>query len=56
MIRTDEGKRLRKDYEAHKIHHGFNEHRKPDIRQDGISNTISTVLKDFLILEVYVSD
>ena len=50
MERTEEGKRLRKDYEAHIINHGFNEFRKPGIRGDGISNTISTVQKDNLII------
>ena len=50
MERTEEGKRLRKDYEAHKIHHGFNEFREPGIRGDGVSNTISTVQKDNLII------
>lgn len=51
MVRTEEGKRLRKAYEAHEIHHGFNEHRTPELR-GGFVNTISTVLKDNLLVEV----
>lgn len=51
MVRTEEGKRLRKAYEAHEIECGFNEHRKAEIRTDGISNTLSTVQKDNYIIE-----
>lgn len=51
MIRTEEGKRLRKQYETHEIHHGFNEYRVPEPRNDGLCNTISTVQKDTLVLE-----
>lgn len=46
MVRTEEGKALRKQYENHEIHHGFNEHREPELRQDGVTNTLSTVQKD----------
>ena len=46
MIRTEEGKALRKQYESHEIKHGFNEHRKPELRSDGCTNTLSTVQKD----------
>ena len=31
MVRTELGKMLRKDYESHKIHHGFNEHRVMEV-------------------------
>lgn len=51
MVRTEEGKALRKDYEAGKIHHGFNEYREPECRTDGVSNTVTTVQKDTLLLE-----
>lgn len=44
--RTETGKALRKQYEAHEIHHGFNEHRVLQPRDDGKTNTLSTVLKD----------
>lgn len=52
MVRTDEGKRLRKKYEAKEIHHGFNEYRKPEIKKNGCSNTITTVLKDSEVIEI----
>lgn len=51
MVRTEEGKKLRKLYEAHEIHHGFNEHRKAEPRTDGLCNTITSVVKDNLIME-----
>lgn len=51
MVRTDEGKALRKAYENHEIDCGFNEHRKAEPRTDGCSNTLSTVQKDNLIAE-----
>lgn len=46
MVRTEDGKRLRKQYEAHEIDCGFNEHRIAEPREDGCSNTLSTVQKD----------
>lgn len=46
MVRTEEGKALRKQYERHEIEHGFNEHRQPELRSDGCTNTLSTVQKD----------
>lgn len=46
MVRTEEGKALRKQYESHEIEHGFNEHRQPELRSDGCTNTLSTVQKD----------
>ena len=51
MVRTEEGKSLRKDYENGTIHHGFNEHREMELRTDGVSNTLSTVQKDNYICE-----
>lgn len=51
MVRTEEGKALRKDYENGTIHHGFNEHREMELRTDGVSNTLSTVQKDNYICE-----
>lgn len=51
MVRTEEGKRLRKDYESGRIMVGFNEFREPEPRKDEVSNTLSTVQKDNLILE-----
>ena len=49
--RTEEGKKLRKDYESGKIHHGFNEHRILTPRTDNKTNTLTTVGKDNLICE-----
>lgn len=46
MVRTEEGKALRKQYENHEIKHGFNQHRQPEFRSDGCINTLSTVSKD----------
>lgn len=51
MIRTEEGKKIRKDYENGIVKHGFNEHKEMDLRNDGVSNTISTVQKDNYICE-----
>lgn len=53
MSRTEIGKRLRKQYESGLIHHAFNEYRYMTVRKDEISNTISTVQKDFIICERY---
>ena len=49
--RTEEAKRLRKQYEAHEIKHGFHEFAELHPRADGKSNTLSTVLKDNPICE-----
>jgi DNA (cytosine-5)-methyltransferase 1 len=46
MVRTEEGKALRKQYENHELQHGFNEYREPELRKDGVTNTLSTVPKD----------
>ena len=51
MVRTEDGKLLRKQYENHEIKHGFNEHRTLEPRKDGVSNTLSTVQKDNMLLE-----
>lgn len=51
MRRTEQGKSLRKAYESHEIKHGFNEFREVVPRNDGMTNTISTVQKDNLLIE-----
>lgn len=51
MQRTEQGKSLRKAYESHEIKHGFNEFREAVPRNDGMTNTISTVQKDNLLIE-----
>ena len=52
-IRSEFGKQIRKKYESGKIkisRHNFLEHR---IREDGVTNTLSTVLKDnYLALKI----
>lgn len=57
MVRTEEGKALRKEYESGAIHHGFNEHREMEPRTDGVSNTLTSVQKDNLVMEtVWLSE
>ena len=56
MVRTEEGKALRKDYDSHKIHHGFSEYKEAEPRPDGLSNTITTVQKDNMIVESALID
>ena len=51
--RTDYGKAIRKDYESHRVY----EHRANMVqlepRTDECCNTLTTVLKDNYILEIY---
>lgn len=49
MVRTEEGKKFRKQYENHEIKHGFNEFRAPTFRKDGCSNTLTSVQKDNMV-------
>ena len=49
MVRAEEGKKLRKQYENHEIQHGFNEFREPGFRKDGCSNTLTSVQKDNMV-------
>lgn len=49
--RDETAKTLRKDYEAGLVSHGFHEHHELHPREDGKSNTVSTVLKDNPICE-----
>lgn len=48
--RTEEAKKLRKAYEAGEIHHGYHEFHELHPRPDGKTNTLTTVLKDNLII------
>lgn len=52
MVRTEMGKRIRKQYERHEIHHKYSEHKKAEARRDGCSNSITTVQKDNLVMEI----
>lgn len=49
--RTDEGKKLRKQYELGQIHHGYHEFCELHPRPDKKTNTLTTVLKDNPIAE-----
>lgn len=49
--RSEEAKRVRKQYEAGDVHHGFHELSELHPRTDGKTNTLSTVLKDNLICD-----
>lgn len=51
--RTEYGKRIRKDYESHRIAERRCNMREYVPRTDGISNTITTVTKDNYLLEWY---
>ena len=44
--RTEEGKRMRKDYEAHKVSAQRKEMQQLEPRADGVSNTLTTAQKD----------
>lgn len=49
--RSEKARKLRKQYEAGEIHHGFHELSELHPRTDGKTNTLSTVLKDNPICE-----
>ena len=49
--RSEEAKRVRKDYESGKVHHGYHELSELHPREDSKTNTLSTVLKDNPICE-----
>lgn len=51
IVRDETAKKLRKQYEAHEIHHGFREHTVTEPRTDNLTNTITTVQKDNLLME-----
>lgn len=49
--RTEQAKKLRKQYENHEIKHGYHELSELHPRPDGKTNTLSTVQKDNMIME-----
>lgn len=51
-VRSEYGKKIRKDYEAHNTKASWGHIRTLEPRTDGLSNTLTTVLKDNLVLEV----
>lgn len=50
--RNEYGRRIRTDYERHRVNEQRKNMRQPKIRERGICGTISTVLHDNHILEV----
>lgn len=55
-VRNEYGKAIRKDYESGKLKEKRSNMTQWDIREDGICNTLTTVLKDNYILEVGDTD
>lgn len=51
QTRTEEGKRLRKDYEAHKITKQRKYMQQYEARTDGVTNTLTSVQKDNMVVE-----
>lgn len=51
-VRTEYGKMIRKDYEAGRVKEKRNNMTQYEPRDDGLLNTLTTVLKDNYILEV----
>lgn len=56
FVRTEYGKKIRKMYEAHQISEKRRNMNQLEARTDGISNTLTTVLKDNLVLEIRTVD
>jgi len=52
-VRTEYGKQIRKAYENHVISEKRANMNKLEVRTDGIANTLTTVQKDCLILEIW---
>lgn len=55
-VRTEYGKRIRKLYESHQISEKRGNMTQLEARNDGISNTLTTVQKDNLVLEIRTVD
>ena len=51
-VRTEFGRRVRKDYDSHKAYYKRQEMRYWRPRMDGVSNTITSVTKDNIIIEI----
>lgn len=52
-VRNEYGKAIRKDYESGKVKEKRAKMTQYEPRGDGLCNTLTTVLKDNYILEVY---
>ena len=50
-VRNEYGKQIRKAYENHEVSEKRSNMTELEVRSDGISNTITTVQKDNLLLE-----
>jgi hypothetical protein len=50
--RNEYGKQIRKLYEAHMVSEKRGNMNQLEVRMDGVSNTVTTVQKDCLVLEV----
>lgn len=55
-VRTEYGKRIRKLYESHQISEKRGNMTQLEAITDGISNTLTTVQKDNLVLEIRTVD
>lgn len=51
-VRNEYGKQIRKAYESHEVSEKRSNMTELEIRPDGVSNTITTVQKDNLLLEM----
>lgn len=51
LVRTEEGKRLRKEYEQHKIKRQRKYMQQLEPRTDGVTNTVTSVQKDNYLVE-----
>lgn len=49
-VRNEYGKAIRKDYEKHIISEKRSRMTEYEVRKDGVSNTLSTVQKDNIVL------
>ena len=49
-VRNEYGKTIRKDYEKHRIREKRSKMTEYEVRKDGITNTLSTVQKDNIVL------
>lgn len=52
QVRNEYGKQIRKAYESHQIHERRGNMTTAELRTDGLSNTITTVLKDNTLFEM----
>lgn len=50
-VRTEYGKQIRKDYESHAVYEQRKNMQRLESRDDGLTNTITTVQKDNLLME-----